>query len=72
MLQEQIYAINCKEDDKTGSATSRFMGRGTRTGIPNSWDRFVDWQNDIKGRCELKEKRVLKKECNVGKETYTV
>ena len=72
MFQEQIYAINCKDDGKTGSATSSFMGRATRTGILNSCDRFVDWQKDIRRRCELQEKRVLKKERTVGKETCTV
>ena len=41
MLQEQIYAINCKEDGKTGSATSRFMGKGIGTVIPKSWDRVL-------------------------------
>ena len=44
IFQKQIYTINYKEDGKTGSDTSRFMGRGTRTRIPNSWDRFIDWQ----------------------------
>ena len=58
ILKEQIYAINCKDDGKTGSATSRFMGRATRTGIPDSWDHFVDWQKDIRRRCELETKVV--------------
>ena len=48
------------------------MGRGTRTGIPNSRDRFTDWQKDIKRRQKLKEKRVMKKESTIGKEIYTV
>ena len=47
------------------------MGRGTRTGLPDSWKRFVNWQEQIKKRGELKEKRVQKKERTVGKETYT-
>ena len=47
------------------------MGRGTRTGIPNSWDRFVDWQKNIQRRGELKEKHICKKERTVGKETYS-
>ena len=70
-LKEHIYAINCKEEGETGSATTSFMGRGTRTGLPNSWERFVDWQEQIKKRGELKEKRVQRKERTVGKETYT-
>ena len=72
MLQEHIYTINCKEDGKTGSATSCLMGRGTRTGLPNSWDHLTDWQKDIRRRQELKEKRVMHKERNVGKEIYTI
>ena len=42
-----IYAIKCKEEGDKGSATTRFMGRGTRTGLPNSWERFVDWRSQI-------------------------
>ena len=57
-LQEHIYAGNCKEEGETGSATTRFMGRGTRTGLLNSWERFVDWQDQIKKRGEQKEKQV--------------
>ena len=37
-----------------------------------SWERFVDWQEDIKRRGELKEKRVRMKERTVGKEIYSV
>ena len=70
MLQEHIYAMNCK--DQLGSTTSRFLGSGTRTGLPNSWNRFTDWQNDTKRRQELKEKRVMHKERTVGKEIYTI
>ena len=32
----------------------------------------MDWQEDIKRRGEIKEKRVMKKERTVGKETYSV
>ena len=72
ILQEQIYAHNYKETNGTGSATSRFLGRGTRTGLPNSWDRFTDWQGDIRKRKELKEKRVMQKERTTGNEMYSV
>ena len=65
-LQGHIYAINCKEEGETGTATTRFMGRGTRTGLPNSWERFVDWQDQIKKRGELK-KTSAKKGKNSGK-----
>ena len=72
MLDEQIFAVNSREDGETGSNNTRFFGRGVRSGLPNSWDRFVDWQEDIKRRGEIKEKRVMKKERTVGKETYSV
>ena len=51
-----IYAIKCKEEGDTGSAKTRFMGRGTRTGLPNSWERFVDWRSQIERNKERKEK----------------
>ena len=71
LLQEQIFAVNCKEDGQTGSGYTRFIGRGVRSGLPKSWERFVDWQKDIKKRGDIKEKRVLKKKRTVGKETYS-
>ena len=70
-LQEHIYTINFKEEGETGSATTRFMGRGTRTGLPNSWEHFVDCQKQVHRRGELKERRVQKEERTVGKETYS-
>ena len=72
LLDEQIFAVNSREDGETGSNNTRFFGRGVRSGLPNSWDRFVDWQEEIKKRGEIKEKRVRKKERTVGKETYNV
>ena len=72
MLDEQVFAINAREDGVTGSANSRFFGRGIRSGLPNSLDRFIDWREDVRKRGELKEKRFLKKERTVGKLTYDV
>ena len=72
MLDEQVFAINAREDGVTGSANSRFFGRGIRSGLPNSLDRFIDWREDVRKRGELKEKRFLKKESSVGKLTYAV
>ena len=72
MLDEQVFAINSREDGVTGSNNSRFFGRGIRSGLPNSLDRFIDWKEDIRKRGELKEKRFLKKERTVGKLTYEV
>ena len=47
------------------------MGRGTRSGLPNSWDRSVDWRQQIERRGEEREKMVNKKERIVGeKELY--
>ena len=47
------------------------MGRGTRTGQPNSWEPFIDWQSQIQKRGEQKEKQVKKKERTAGKESYS-
>ena len=46
LLDEQIFALNSREDGEPGSNNTRFFGRGVRSGLPNSWDRFVDWQED--------------------------
>ena len=70
MLDKQIFAVNAKDDGVTGSNNSRFYGRGVRSGLPNSLDRFVDWKQDIEKRGEIKERRYLKKERTVGKLTY--
>ena len=64
--------MNSKEDGITGSNNTRFYGRGIRSGIPNSFERFVDWQQDIKRRGEIKEQHYLKKERTVGKQTYEI
>ena len=72
MLDEQVFAINAKEDGITGSNNSRFYGRGVRSGLPNSLDRFIDWKQEIEKRGELKERRYLKKERTVGKLTYEI
>ena len=70
MLDEQIFAVNAKDDEVTGSNNSSFYGRGVRSGLPNSLDRFVDWKQDIEKRGEIKERQYLKKERTVGKLTY--
>ena len=57
-LNEQLYALNCLEQ---GSAMSRFMGRATRTVIPNFLRRVIDWRRQIQFRAEQVEKRVRKR-----------
>ena len=66
MLDEQVFTINAREDGVRGSNNSRFYGRGVRSGLPNSLDLFIDWKEDIKKRGELKEKRFLKKNIQLG------
>ena len=34
-LNKHLYALNCLEQGEQGSAMSRFLGRATRTMIPN-------------------------------------
>ena len=66
-LSELVYAMNCKEGGDKGSAMTKFMGRGTRGNLPNSWDKSVDWKQQLKKRGEEREKRVKKKERIVEK-----
>ena len=46
---------------------SRFMGRATRTMIPNSLRRAIDWRKQIQLRGEQVEKRVQKRGRTEGK-----
>ena len=46
---------------------NRFEGRATRTAIPNSWQRTIDWKKQIKLKGEEIEIRVKKKERTLGK-----
>ena len=66
-LSEIVYAKKCKENGDKGSAMTRFIGRGIRSKLPNSWDRSVDWRQQIEMRGEEREKRVRKVERIVGK-----
>ena len=43
------------------------MGRATRTAIPNSWQRSIDWRKQIELCGEEIETRAKKKERNVEK-----
>ena len=54
MLDEQIFAVNAKDDGVTGSNNTCFYGRGVRSGLPNSLDRFIDWKQEIEKRGEIK------------------
>ena len=60
-LNEHLYALNCLEQGEQGSAMSRFMGRATRTMIPNSLRRAIDRRRQIQLRGEQVEKRVKKR-----------
>ena len=52
---------------------TKFIRRGTRSNVPNSWDRSVDWRQQIEMKGEDREKIVRKKERIVGKkESYIV
>ena len=66
-LSELVYAVNCRENREQGCAMSKFIGRGTRSNLPNSWDRSVNWQQQIQLRGKERKKRVKKKERIVGK-----
>ena len=56
-----------KKMAKRGWAISRFLGRATRTSIPNSWTRQIDWRKLIELRSEEIEKRVQRKQRTVGR-----
>ena len=50
---------------------SRLIGRGTQGNLPNSWDRQIEWKQQVQIRGEQRQKRVNKKDRVVGKkETY--
>ena len=66
-LNEHLYALNCLENGEQGSAMSRFLGRATRTMIPNSLRRAIDWRRQIQLRGEQVEKRVKKRDRTEGK-----
>ena len=66
-LNEHLYAIICLEDGERGSPMSRFMGRATRTMIPNSLRRAIDWRKQIQLRGEQVEKRVQKRRRTEGR-----
>ena len=66
-LNERLYALNCVEQGEQGSAMSRFLGRATRTMIPNSLRRAIDWRRQIQRRGEQIEKRVMKRGRTEGK-----
>ena len=62
-LNEHLYAINCLEDGERGSPMSRFMGRATRTMIPNSLRRAIHWCKQI----QLRGEQVAKKSSDTRK-----
>ena len=41
---------------------ARFMGRGTKTGLPNSLIRSFKWQHTMDARKKIKERLYLNKE----------
>ena len=41
-MSELVYAVNGAEDGDKGSAMTRFIGRGTRSNLSNSWDISAD------------------------------
>ena len=66
-LNEHLYAVNCLEDGERGSPMSSFMGRATRTMIPNSLRRDIDWRKQIQLCGKQIERRVQKRERTEGK-----
>ena len=61
-LDEYMLCINSQiQPEGQHSAVDRFLGRSVLNFIPNSFnDQFV-WQDTIKARAEVREKRVNKK-----------
>ena len=67
-----MFLINAREQPGgVGSPSSRFLGRGIRTSIPNSLDRSVNWDKLIELRGVEHEKRV-QKPGRCTKESYQV
>ena len=54
------YANAQVQPDGQASALDRFLGRSVMTNILNSLDSSYNWQESIRGRHQIREKRVLK------------
>ena len=60
-LDELILCGNAQvQPDGQASALDRFLGRSVMTNILNSLDSSYNWQESIKRRHQIREKRVLK------------
>ena len=60
-LHELLYCINARHQaGGSGSPLSQFLGRGVRSGIPNSLDRSINWQKLMDIRTAQQEKSVSK------------
>ena len=71
-LKEMIFCSNSREQvGGAGSPFSRFMGHGVRGGVPNSFDRSINWENLMKIREDEHDRRV-QKPGRKSKEQYEV
>lgn len=60
-LRELIFCVNSREQEGgKGSPLSRFLGHGTRSYLPNSLDRNLNWSHLMQIRAEQHQKRVDK------------
>ena len=71
-LKELMFCVNAREQEGgKGSALSRFLGHGTRSYIPNSMDRNLNWSHLMQIRAEQHQKRV-DKPGKCSKDTFVV
>ena len=71
-LRELIFCVNSREQEGgKGSPLSRFLGHGTRSYLPNSLDRNINWAHLMQIRAEQHQKRV-EKPGRTSKEVFAV
>ena len=62
-LDEMVFTINTNQQGANqGSSLERFLGRAINTALPNSLAKTFVFQEAIKARAEIREKRFLKPE----------
>ena len=62
-LDELVFTVNTNQQGvNQGSSLERFLGRAINTALPNSLAKSFGFEDAIKERAEVREKRLLKPE----------
>ena len=71
ILAKVIFAINCHQEEKSGSRAERFFRRKPRTYPPNSIKKDLDYQDLVKQRHQ-KQVNLAKKKGRTSKDDFRV